>query len=261
MLTSVDYPPDLPSPIGRELDRRDIDFIRRASREVIPQSRMDPDDAFGAGLLGYWKAVKDFDPERRVPWGAYARLRIRGAVLDEARRLDPIGRGDRRTFTRAAALIAAGHNTTEVSSRLGIDHSDLARLLAAGRSPVSLNKDAFRGVDGRFAAETTLLDALSDSSGMPHVQPLPWQNISSGASRDDGPWDLVLTTLVVSDAMQELDNQLPREAAIVKMLIYQDMTYEEVSTFFGVSINWIYQLRSRALELLAYLLPRSMFVT
>src|SRR5207237_1479989 len=47
-----------------------------------------PDDLESAALIGLIDAVDRFEPERGVPFEGYASLRIRGAVLDEVRRVD-----------------------------------------------------------------------------------------------------------------------------------------------------------------------------
>ena len=62
-----------------------------------------PDDLESAALIGLIDAVDRFQPERGVPFEGYASLRIRGAVLDEVRRVDELGRADRRRQREAAA--------------------------------------------------------------------------------------------------------------------------------------------------------------
>ncbi len=54
------------------------------------------DDVESAALIGLIDAVDRYDPARGVPFEGYAGLRIRGAVLDELRRLDDRSRGERR---------------------------------------------------------------------------------------------------------------------------------------------------------------------
>src|SRR6266540_4702876 len=54
------------------------------------------DDVASAAMIGLIGAVERFDPRRGVPFEAYAALRIRGAVVDELRRVDERGRADRR---------------------------------------------------------------------------------------------------------------------------------------------------------------------
>ena len=63
----------------------------------IPSTSLaDRDDAASAAMIGLIGAVDRFDPRRGVPFEAYAALRIRGAVVDELRRVDERGRADRR---------------------------------------------------------------------------------------------------------------------------------------------------------------------
>ena len=63
----------------------------------IPSTSLaDRDDAASAAMIGLIGAVDRFDPRRGVPFEAYAALRIRGAIVDELRRVDERGRADRR---------------------------------------------------------------------------------------------------------------------------------------------------------------------
>jgi len=59
------------------------------------------DDIESAALVGLIDAVDRYDPDRGVPFEGYAGLRIRGAVLDELRRVDDHTRDERR---RARAI-------------------------------------------------------------------------------------------------------------------------------------------------------------
>jgi RNA polymerase sigma factor for flagellar operon FliA len=63
---------------------------------IPPTSLADRDDVASAAMIGLISAVDRFDPRRGVPFEAYASLRIRGAVVDELRRVDERGRADRR---------------------------------------------------------------------------------------------------------------------------------------------------------------------
>ena len=57
---------------------------------------MGRDDVESAALIGLINAVDRYDPDRGIPFEGYAGLRIRGAVLDELRRLDDHTRDERR---------------------------------------------------------------------------------------------------------------------------------------------------------------------
>ena len=76
-----------------------------AHRMRVPTGAlMGRDDVESAALIGLIDAVDRFDPERGVPFEGYAGLRIRGAILDELRRLDDHTRGERQR----ARMVAAG---------------------------------------------------------------------------------------------------------------------------------------------------------
>lgn len=77
--------------------------IARCMR-VPKTSLADRDDVASAAMVGLIGAVDRFDPRRGVPFEAYAALRIRGAVVDELRRVDERGRADRRTEDAATAV-------------------------------------------------------------------------------------------------------------------------------------------------------------
>jgi RNA polymerase sigma factor for flagellar operon FliA len=71
---------------------------------IPPTSLADRDDVASAAMIGLIAAVDRFDHRRGVPFEAYASLRIRGAVVDELRRVDERGRADRRSETAALAV-------------------------------------------------------------------------------------------------------------------------------------------------------------
>ena len=82
----------------------------------------DADDLESAALVGLIDAVDRFDPDRGVPFEGYASLRIRGAVLDEVRRVDELGRADRRRQREAQAQGVEGSYIATVSLDDLIEH-------------------------------------------------------------------------------------------------------------------------------------------
>ncbi|HEY2951760.1 MAG TPA: FliA/WhiG family RNA polymerase sigma factor [Verrucomicrobiae bacterium] len=55
-------------------------------------SHVDNDELFSAGLVGLLNAVRHYKPDLGASFETYARKRIRGAVLDELRRMDWVPR-------------------------------------------------------------------------------------------------------------------------------------------------------------------------
>lgn len=61
---------------------------------------IDREDLEGYGVLGLIQALDRFEPQRGVRFETYALSRIRGAVLDYLRSLDPLTRGERQDLRR-----------------------------------------------------------------------------------------------------------------------------------------------------------------
>jgi RNA polymerase sigma factor for flagellar operon FliA len=76
------------------LIERYMPLARTLSRRVrlVDTPLADGDDLASAAFLGLIDAVDRFEPGRGVPFEAYASLRIRGAIIDELRRIDERGR-------------------------------------------------------------------------------------------------------------------------------------------------------------------------
>ncbi len=87
---------------------------------------VDRDELISAGLLGLTQAAHSYDAGRGVTFQAFARLRIKGAVLDELRGRDPLSRGARRRANQvnAAALAlqdALGRPPTDAETAAHLD--------------------------------------------------------------------------------------------------------------------------------------------
>jgi RNA polymerase sigma factor for flagellar operon FliA len=80
------------------LIERYLPVCRRIARttKVLPTAARGAEDLEAAGVVGLIQAVDRYDPSRGIPFEGYAALRVRGAILDEVRRLDELSRDARR---------------------------------------------------------------------------------------------------------------------------------------------------------------------
>lgn len=107
-----------------------------ARRLPVPLGALiDRDDVESAGLVGLIDAVDRFDPERGVPFEAYAKVRIRGAILDEIRSIDHLGRADRRRERAVAASDPASVALVAYAATLSLD------LLLEDGHPIAIEDD------------------------------------------------------------------------------------------------------------------------
>lgn len=75
-----------------------IPLVRRMAYQMrghLP-AQVDVNELISEGLLGLVDALQKFDATKRIKFESYARYRIRGAILDGLRNLDPASRDMRR---------------------------------------------------------------------------------------------------------------------------------------------------------------------
>src|SRR5262245_41239923 len=85
-------------------------IVGRMSYDV--PGRVQRDDLLGWGMRGLIEAAESYEPERGLQFSTYAFPRVRGAILDELRRMDflPRGRRDRlRELERVVAELEQRH--------------------------------------------------------------------------------------------------------------------------------------------------------
>jgi RNA polymerase sigma factor for flagellar operon FliA len=110
------------------------------------------DDLESAALIGLIDAVDRYDPERGVPFEGYAGFRIRGAVLDELRRVDDHTRDERRR-----ARIVAEDTAPEIAAFSATLSLDL--LLETGERDWAAEdetEDRYESQDLRLRVESAL---------------------------------------------------------------------------------------------------------
>ncbi len=62
-----------------------VGSLARGIQKRLPPS-FDLDDLVGSGMLGLLDAATKYDQKRQIPFSAYARIRIRGEILETVRR-------------------------------------------------------------------------------------------------------------------------------------------------------------------------------
>lgn len=136
------------------------------------QGVADADDLEQAGVLGLIQAVESFDHTRGWRFETFAARRVRGAVLDHLRQLDPLGRRARAGARKLAGLterLAArlmrrpsNEETVEAARETGCAHTLRAategtpRTVGLGDRVISCDRDGDNDAGGTVGA--TLAD-------------------------------------------------------------------------------------------------------
>jgi len=113
----------------------------------LPTS-VDRDDLYGIGMLGLISAADSWDPSRGLKFSTYAYPRVRGAMLDELRKLDFLPRGRRekvRGLERAVSELEQAHGeppTPEgIAAHMDISLDELDEVLTSARSALEASLD------------------------------------------------------------------------------------------------------------------------
>src|SRR5262245_24276766 len=88
-------------------------------------SHVDGEDLYSAGLTGLLSAVRQYNPNAGTSFETYARLRIRGAVVDELRRMDWVPRS---VHAKARKVQAVMHQIEQKNGRLATEQ-EMAKAL------------------------------------------------------------------------------------------------------------------------------------
>jgi RNA polymerase sigma factor for flagellar operon FliA len=187
-------------------------------------SHLSRPDLTQVGAIALIQCAESFDASLGVPFGAYARRRIKGAFADELRREDWATRGARTRM-----------------SELAVMQETLSGAL--GRQPSASELAAAMGVD-RATVEASQLDAARS------VTPLTDVIADMVAATTQTPEDAVLAS-EHEDFLGAAVAALPeRMRYIVEQIYYKDRNVKDLAEELGSSHSAVSQHRSEAMRLL-----------
>jgi RNA polymerase sigma factor for flagellar operon FliA len=191
------------------------------------------DDLVSAGTLGLIDAFEHFDASRGLAFSTFAAPRIRGAMLDELRRLDRVPRSVRRksrqidgTATALASSLGREPDHAELAGRLGIDLETLWRWQAERESTHVVSLD--RAPTG------------SDHSGAASE----WLAGSTGNEVDESI-TLAQEASHLRDALLELPEQ---ERTVLSLYYFEELKLNDIGRVLEVSESRVSQIRSKAIQ-------------
>jgi RNA polymerase sigma factor for flagellar operon FliA len=217
----------------RDIADRYMPLVRRIAMRTARSlpANISIDDVLSAGWVGMAEALKrrksGMDEEH---FEAYASHRVRGAILDYLRGLDPLSRklrGASRRITRAVAdlSIRLGRNPgeDEIAAELGLPLSEYQHLL----TEIS-------------EAGYARLELSGDESG-----------------DDPSPETAAARSEMIQSVMRAIE-ELPERLQLVLGLYYQeDCSFREIGEVLGVTESRVCQIHTEAVHLIRASIQRS----
>ena len=204
---------------------------RIASR--LPRT-VDTADLVSYGILGLIDAVEKFDLSRNVKFETYAMARVKGAIIDELRRLDWLPRSLRekekeleKAYQDLLSNLKRTPSDAEISKKLGITTAELNDLLT------QLSNNQFLTLDELWSREekndkVSLIEVIEDVGAED-----PMSALEAAERKED---------------LTEVIKTLPlREREIVVLYYYEGLNFKEIAQILSLTESRISQLHSKAI--------------
>ncbi|MCM1441436.1 MAG: FliA/WhiG family RNA polymerase sigma factor [Roseburia sp.] len=210
-------------------------LIKSAALQIrgVYSSFAQVDDIVSEGILTLLSSIDKFDPEKGIKFETYVSKRIRGMVIDLARKQDWLPRNIRQ---RAKEIDTAVSSLANELGRFPTDHEVASHL--------GIPTDKYQKEAARVALSNTLsLDALMDARDLegyrfevstedPTVQP-----------------ETVLEDQELQETLAQGVAALQKNEQIVLSLYYEkNLHMKEIAQVMGVSEPRISQIHSRAIQ-------------
>lgn len=189
------------------------------------------EDLVSYGIFGLIDAIDKFDYDKGIKFETYASLRIRGAILDEIRKLDWIPRSLRQKQKKIENAYQKlenmyGSNVTEehMSNELGLSVEEYQVWQNQTKifNVISLEEFMEQGTEGK----------VEQASNTSYSTP-----------------EQVLEASELKRILKEtLDNLTEKERKVILLYYYEDLTLKEISCVLEVSESRVSQLHTKALQ-------------
>ncbi|MCM1272205.1 MAG: FliA/WhiG family RNA polymerase sigma factor [Clostridium sp.] len=194
-------------------------------------SNVEYDDLVSYGIFGLIDAIDKFDYGKGIKFETYASLRIRGAILDQIRKLDWIPRSVRQKQKAIDAAI----KKLETEKGPSYTDEDIAKELG-------ITEDEYVSWQGQtnISNVSSLEDFLEQgnevrSSGNPAYMRIEPENV-------------IMEKEMKKSLVEALDSLTEKERNVVLLYYYEELTLKEISRAMSVSESRVSQLHSKALK-------------
>ncbi len=175
------------------------------------------DDLVSYGIFGLIDAIDKFDLTKNVKFETYASLRIRGAILDQIRKMDWIPRTVRQRQKKMDDAI----KQIELRTGKAATDEELANELG-------LTEDELENWQSQLKATNLVSLNEFEESGSE-------QAIDHLHARFSQPEDVIAEEELKKTLVESLDLLTEKERKVIELYYYEEMTLKEISKILEVS--------------------------
>lgn len=205
-------------------------LVKKLAWHLAPSAgpTMDADDLMQIGMIALTECARRHDRPTDDGLAAYAKLRVRGAMIDAIRKVQADSRGarsERREIETARAALAGalGHepSDTQLASRLGISLGELADRQRRAMPVRHIDMD----------------DAYKEAQ-------------SAFASDEFNGEDLLLEAEGREQLVRALTDLNERHQIVIQLYFLEELNLAEIAGVLDVSVPRVHQLKAAALKAL-----------
>lgn len=189
------------------------------------------EDLVSYGVFGLIDAIDKYDNMKAVKFETYASLRIRGAILDQIRKMDWIPRTIRQKQKKIDIAIK------EIEAAKGRAATD--REIAEG---LGISEEEYLS----WQSQMKITGVVSLNEFMESGAEVPAQQNERG--HFDSPEEVIEKDELKKVLAQALELLTEKEKKVILLYYYEDLTLKEISNVLEVSESRISQLHTRALQ-------------
>ena len=202
-----------------------VDAVVAQMSRHLPR-HVSSEDLVSAGKLALVEVLDDFDGSFSKDRG-YVVCRVRGAIMDEMRRLDPLSRYARaqvRLVRKAISVFETRHNRaptdTELAFETGVTESEVSKIKNLGMAAEALSTDSPLGGDDTVP--------LLTDPGAPSPADLAEESDSAS---------------IIHAAVKRLS---PIQSEVVHGYFFMGLSLQEIADDIGLSVVRVHQLKAAA---------------
>jgi len=189
------------------------------------------DDLVGYGIFGLIDAIDKFDYGKNVKFETYASLRIRGAILDQIRKMDWIPRTLRQKQKKIDSAMS------KIEAELGRTATD-EELAAA----LEISTDELNSWQGQaMVTNLVSLDEFTEAGSEIKMN-------SVANSHFEQPETAVEKEELKENIAMALDSLTEKERNVIILYYYEEMTLKEISRVLEVTESRVSQLHTKGLQ-------------
>ncbi|MEO7413210.1 MAG: FliA/WhiG family RNA polymerase sigma factor [Opitutaceae bacterium] len=218
-----------------ELLERYLPIVRNVVDRIklnLP-AHVDADDLYSVGITGLIAAVKKYSPERGNTFASYAAMRIRGAILDELRRMDWCPRRARarsrklkNAINEVEQKVSRAATDEEVSAALGLSAKEYAKWVEEAKPVTFIAID--QTIDGNEGPGASLHELLADETDV--------------TGRDN--LEKAELVQILTQRIAELPD-IPRK--VLAMYYFENLRLAEIAAVFDLTESRICQIHAQAI--------------